>query len=449
MTRAANRRLLIAIAATCIVAAALYVTFEDVARDPVPPDDVAGMARWIAVHPGDWLTASILVDRSLDTSLPRRFELWRAAHTLATHLAPARRNAAAAAVRSGLFHWYELEEPDRRRVLESAVPLLRDKATFRELAGPLWLLTRDLALLRRANPGTPEALGQLRELAIANGLFDDYRGLRDDVRRARLAALEADPDAPDLYALLPRPIQVADEPLVLRILAKLRQHPLESFGEAPAMIDYAIRHELRPLDGLRTAVHSNELAPALRARLALALGMTEAAKQLEAANAVNGSRDWVPYFLDAARASARAGDSAGAQAYLARTGAANSDAAMLAAAAEIGPADQAARARSTLAASHGQPRDWTGTCGNDICSSASAYVWGGGKTSLAVHAVQSDEVAPYVEILVDDLLVAEGPVGDQRTFEVLLGDAKLHQVEVRLANPLTRNRVQRRVALSS
>lgn len=451
MTRQGNRRMLAAIAGTCFVAAGLYLAFEDVARDPVPPADVIGMARWIAVHPADWLTASVLLDRSLDTSVPRRFELWRAAHTLATRLAPARSNAAAATVRSGLFHWYELEEPDRQRVLEAVVPLLRDPVTFDQLAGPLWTLTRDFALLRRANPGTPVTLGQLRDMAITNGLFDDYRALREEVRRARIAAFEAKAGPPDLYSLLPPPIRVADEPLLLRILAALRQRPLESFHNVEGLADYAIRHNLRPLDGTSPAIHSNVVPLPLRARLALALGITHAAKEIEAAHGMAGGREWTLYFLEAARAAARAGDAAGAQTYLTRAGLGTVDveAPVLAAAAEIAPPDQATQSRKVLASRFGRAREWSGRCGTDICTAATAYVWGGGQTSIDVRAVQSDDVAPYVEVFVDDALVAEGAVADQKTFELPLSEGVLHTVEVRLANPLTRNRVQRRVAFSS
>jgi hypothetical protein len=384
-----NRLLLATIAASAIFTLAAYLAFEDVARDPVPPDDVAGLARWMTAHPGDWIAASVLTDRALDSSLPNRVDLWRASYAHASRLAPARPNAAAAFVRSGLFHWYELGDADRRRVLEASKPLLRDEATFRQLAVPLWLLTRDLALLRSSNPGTPEALGRLRELAITHGLFEDYRALRADVRRARLATFEANPVVTDLYQQVPRPIEAADEPLIRRILTALQQQPLESTSNAAPLIDFALRHNLGPLDGLAAAVHAEDIQPLLRARLARAIGMETIAREIELRNGLLLERE-VP--LNA----------------------------------------------------------WSGTCAErEICTSASMHVNRGGTMRIAMESVQSDEVPPYVEIFVDDALRVEGEVRDKATFEVPLGDAARHKIDVRIANPITRNGIQRRVALSS
>ncbi|HYR29196.1 MAG TPA: hypothetical protein VEU30_12070, partial [Thermoanaerobaculia bacterium] len=69
-----------------------------------------------------------------------------------------------------------------------------------------------------------------------------------------------------------------------------------------------------------------------------------------------------------------------------------------------------------------------------------------GPIALTIENVQSDEVPPYVEIDVDDALVHEGAVENARQFT--LADGGRHRVEVRLANPRTRNRDQRRVRLS-
>lgn len=446
MTRRANRLLLAATAAFGFLGLAAYLAFEDVARDPVPPDDAPGLVRWLAVHPADWLAASALADRALDSSLERRIDIWRAAHTIASRLSPARPNAAAAFVRSGLFHWYELDEADRHRVLEAVKPLLRDEATFRQLAVPLWILTRDFALLRQSNPGTPEALGRLRELAITNGLFGDYRALREQIRRARFEAFAANPAVNDFYMLLPRPMEAADEPYLRRILAALHAHPVEPTPNVAPLIEYALRHRLQPLDGLAAAVHSDALAPPLRARLALALGNSEAAKEIELEHAVIAAPEWSQYFLDAARFAASGGDRATAHAYLSRAGSAMADARVFDAMADISGEE---RYRNELASRFGRPHGWSGLCGTDVCTSASSWVRGGGQLRMTIAAVQSDEVAPYVEILVDDALAAEGPVAGAATFEVPLGEMKLHRIDVRIANPLTRNRVQRRVALSS
>ena len=94
------------------------------------------------------------------------------------------------------------------------------------------------------------------------------------------------------------------------------------------------------------------------------------------------------------------------------------------------------------------PEAWTGTCGkNEICESAVKAI--AGKTiDLRLQNAQSDEVPPYVEIYLGNTLAAEGPVPDERRFTITAPSAGVHRVEVRLANPWTRNRIQRRVRLS-
>ncbi len=94
-----------------------------------------------------------------------------------------------------------------------------------------------------------------------------------------------------------------------------------------------------------------------------------------------------------------------------------------------------------------EPGGWTGGCGRDeICTSASRTHDGPLRIKLSV--VQSDEVPPYVEIYTDNALVAEGEVKDQQTFEVGAGPGR-HRTEVRVANPKTRNQVQRRLRIWS
>jgi hypothetical protein len=88
---------------------------------------------------------------------------------------------------------------------------------------------------------------------------------------------------------------------------------------------------------------------------------------------------------------------------------------------------------------------WTGTCGNnEICTSA--WRRHQGPLQIALSVVQSDEVAPYVEIYVDGVLQAEGEVKEARTFTI--GSAAGHSTEVRIVNPRTRNGIQRRLRLS-
>src|SRR5260370_5672654 len=90
-----------------------------------------------------------------------------------------------ALLHSGLGHWYELSDRDRRTVLADAEPLLRDSETFGTVLRGFWEATGDFALLRRANPGTQWALETLMQIAATNGLYDDYRYCRDAYQRRR------------------------------------------------------------------------------------------------------------------------------------------------------------------------------------------------------------------------------------------------------------------------
>lgn len=349
MTQRASRVALVGICASMLLTLALFYRFGSVVRDPLPPEDVPGMVAWLAAHPADWHTASVLTDRALDTSLPRRFELWRASYALAKRLAPMQPNADAAFVRSGLFHWYELPEPDRRAVLTAVGPMLRDPELFRALHRPLWQLTRDFSLLRRMHPRTFHSTTVLRELAAANGLFDDYRALRDELPRIRLAELEARRalPPPQLLELTPSYLDVGEKPFVARLLEILPQEAAPHVP--PHVLDFAARHQLRT-------------------------SLTGGTSPL--------------------------------------------------------------------------PSQWTNLCGGDLCTNTVAVLRRGGTLPLTVTTVQTDEIAPYVEVYVDDTLVAEGAVREQRSFDVQLGTLAAHRVEVRLANPRTRNGIQRRVRLS-
>jgi hypothetical protein len=69
-----------------------------------------------------------------------------------------------------------------------------------------------------------------------------------------------------------------------------------------------------------------------------------------------------------------------------------------------------------------------------------------GPLHFKLSVAQSDEIAPYVELYVDDVLVNEGEVRDVKPLEVAAGGR--HRIEVRLVNRFTRNGTQRRVRLS-
>jgi len=437
----------------------VFLADLDVARDPKPPRELPAMAAWVAQHPADWLTASEIADSALDSSLPRRTELWHASYTLAQHLAPRLRNPPAAFVRGGLFHWYELSAADRKAVLDAASPLLRDPALFNDLHRPLFELTHDFHYLLRSAPSSLGALDSLRGIAAANGLFAEYRQTREAMARMRLAQFESSRAslAPhELPALLPWRITTADEPLVRRILVELQQRSFDAakFGQpTQAMIEYAIQHRLQPLEGLAPFIGAPNVIPdVLRARLALALDRAEAASLIELGSSNAGTAEWVPYQLERARYEARHGNAAAADAHLRHAAVKGLDAAVLATAEEcatlLHDEQAAAQFRRQLAATMKQPRVWSGTCGtNELCTSAETQVYSAGIVEIRADAAQSDQIAPYVEIYADDARVAEAAVADTRRFALAL-PAGVHRIEVQLVNPRIANGAQRRVRLS-
>lgn len=368
----------------------LVLTERDIATEEKRPEDLEGLATWLERHPADWLAASATTDRSLDSELPRRVELWRNAHALAQTLAPHRTHPAAGFVRAGLFHWYELGDADRKAVLEAAAPLLRDELTFARMYRNLWQLTRDLGYLRRVAPPTITAQLLLRDLAAMHGRFADYRELREAERAARLAEFQRRREHTpigDLLGLLPESFSAADTPLVRAVLEELDRRPFEAAqmrGPLDALTRFAIAHHVQPLSGLAPLVPLEEpLRPETRARLARALGDPAAALRVEA-----------------------------------------------------------------VAGLRAQPRDekeWTGLCeGGDLCASA---VTTRPLREVNVAVAQSDEIPPYVEIYVNDTLIAEGEVRGRRTFAISASN-EAHRTEVRLVNRRTRNGIQRRVRLS-
>lgn len=363
---ALGRRLMLGITAAIMAAflAAWFAT-PGVARDPVRPDELPGVAAYLADHPADWLAASVISDRALDSDLPMRHELWRAAFAHGMRLAPRRPNAAAAFARGGLFHWYELGPEDRTNVLRMTAPLLRDPAMFGRMYKPLWELTGDFDYLRANAPDRENALVALRDLAAMHGKFGEYRELRAQIARKRMETFDrerATRTAAELLALVPQKPSKADEPLVRGIIDELRRRPLAAERES---IPRGKLHELTAF-------------------------ATRHGIGLEGLEAIGGNDQ---------------------------------------------PLQRAAA-----------PGEWEGFCGKrEICRSAAATL--NGPVSIALQNAQSDEVPPYVEIYVDDALVEEGAIEDSRRFTVV-GDASRHRVEVRLVNPWTRNRIQRRVRLS-
>jgi len=441
------------------IALAFFLAHPDIVRDRVAPRDALAMAAWLAKHPADWLTATRLTEVALDSPSLRRVELWRAAYALARSTAPRSNNPMVAFMRSGLFHWYELSAADRNAVLAAAEPLMRDPQVFAEMHRPLWELTHDLAWLRRNAPDSVGALDDLRTIAAANGMFADYRALRTAIGRQRLILFETTRSslaAHDLPQLLPRRIETEHEPLVRRILAELKQRSFEPerFGDpTAAMIEYALRHHL-PVDGLAPFVEAQHgLPPYTRARLALALGNPDAATNIELTETVSSSPEWQTYHLERAELEARRGDAGAANHHLSLVMLVRPDVEVLDTAVRVETALRehatAAQLQRQLHALSNTPRKWMGTCGeNELCGAAQTLIRTEGKPiTISAATVQSDQIAPYLEIYADDARVAEGEVADQRRFTFAL-PAGVHRVEVRLVNPRIANGAQRRVRLS-
>ena len=458
MTRRARQGLLIFTATLFGSVLTLFLTNRGIAEVLSPPTDFRGRAEWIREHPADWLVISAISEEALDAQVPQRHELWRSSFALARRLAPRRRDPTVAFVRGGLFQWYELSERDRAVVLREAAPLLREPQIFSDLHDPLWQLTRNFGYLRRNAPDTLDALEQLRGIAVSNGLFADYREMRDTLQRKRHEQFEATRPAAApsaLLAMLPRRITKSEEPLVRSVLQELHRRSFApGFGDPlAALVDYAIRHRLRPMEGLAPFVETPNVLPhATRARLALALGRPEAATAIELGS-VTTSPEWIPYFLERAMFEARRGDAPAADVYLRHASSSGIDARVLATAEMVATtlrnSSAAAHFRSQLVAQSKQLPEWKNTCGtNEVCDSASTTVYVHGD-SIAIDAevVQSDQTAPYVEIYVDDARAAEGSVDGQRRF-VIPAAKGVHRIEVRLVNARMANGAQRRVRLS-
>lgn len=456
----------ISLAMTAIVSAlllAFVLTHRDVLLDPVAPkDDVARIGHWLTQHPADAIAASELSDLALDSNVPQRRALWLASYEHAAHLSPLRTNAAAGFVRAGLFHWYELDDRDRQRVLDVAAPLMGRPRFFERLYMPLWSLTHNFAYLRRVAPRTLSALVGLNQLAVSRGLFREYRELRTAIRQRSLAELEAaranDVEPSELLKYAPQTPNASDVPIAKSILEELDRRPFthdQINGRIEPMLTFALDHDLKPLGGIEPLLETRgTLRDVTRARAALALGNATLASRIEITTEIPGHAEWTPYHLERAIHDARSGDAASAQAQLRKAEMPGSSAQVVEAKLQVATilGDRAAMnaAQNELASFASQPVVWTNTCGgNDVCDWARTqrYFANGETMRIAMLVAQSDETPPYVEIYVDDALVAEGEVRVSKTFEIKPGEG-VKTIDVRLVNRLTRNGIQRRVRLS-
>jgi hypothetical protein len=397
VTGPGSRAFLIIAAIVMLIAAAVFLVNPPEIGIAPTSADASQLAARIVRHPSDWPAASALTEVALDTRLDTRVQLWRAAYEHASLLAPERADPPNAFARAAFFHWTELSEKDRNDALNAYATLLRDPTTFHRMARPIFELTGDLTYLQRAGPPTADTTAWLIGLALPNGRFADYRALRHEWQKQHLDEFTAklhSATPEELIAALPSPPYHADtEPLIKALLDELHQRPLSENPGRPelldAIVDYALRHNLGPLDGLEVISRTPGAASAeTRMRLARALDLKERARQIELAS---------------------------------------SD------------------PRRVLPNEH----DWQGLCQTDICTRGWRIVDADHGIALTIESVKSDEVPPYVEIYVDDMLRAEGDVIPQRDFVVPAGERGPHRLEVVLANPMTRNQSERRVRIKS
>jgi hypothetical protein len=397
VTGRATRPFLILVALTMANGAIVFFLRPPQIGSVKMPSDARSLAARIARHPTDWAAASALAEVSLDTKRTNRVVLWRAAYEHASMLAPERKEPATGFARAAFFHWTELSEKDKHDALAAYAPQLRDPNIFGRMAQPLFELTGDLSMLRRSGPSTADASAALISLALANGLFADYRALRAELQQKRIDNVNElqHTDTPEeLVARFPGPPYHTDaEPLIRAFLDELRRRPLvdnpNRADVIDAVVDYALRHNLGPLDGLEIITRKPGAATvATQIKLARALGLKQQTAQLQFAS--NDPRHVPP-----------------------------------------------------------NESDWQGLCQNDLCGRAWRMIEAEHGIALTITTVRTDNVQAYVEIYVDDALRAEGEVGPKRDFVVPVGNRGTHRIEVVLANPITRNQLARRVHIAS
>jgi hypothetical protein len=397
MSGSGARAFLIIMAVIMLAAAGVFLTSPPEMGDIRTPSDVHLLGERIARHPTDWPAASSLTEVALDSRLEDRTLLWRVAYEHASMLAPERNDPPNAFARAAFFHWTELSEEDKQNALKVFAKLLRDPDVFSRMARPIFELTGDLWYLQRSGPPTENTIRWLIASALPNGRFADYRALRSALRKKQTDDLTgrlhtATPE--ELVTQFPGPPYHSDaEPMIQTLLNELHQRPL---GENPdrkdaidAIVDYALRHDLRPLDGLEAVSRTRNAASVqTQIKLSKALGLKERATQLELAS--SDPRRSIP-----------------------------------------------------------SASDWQGLCDNDICGRAWRTIDAQHGIAMTIDTVRTDEVPAYAEIYVDDVLRSEGEIGPKRDFVVPVGNVGIHRVEVLLANPITRNGDPRRIHVAS
>jgi hypothetical protein len=443
-----ERMLLSAIALASGVALAVTLSRPHVARPSPRPDDVRPLSQWLAAHPADWVGFGLLSERAIESDGENRHQLWRAAFEHARWLAPGRKQPAFAYVRAGLFNWHELSADDRRHVLEQAKPMLRDEGVFNRIHESMFAVSGDIDFLLRNNPGTSNSLAAIASLALRHGHFERYQVARDAADARRLAEIKGTRSTrqpAELLMLLPSPLGAEHRAMVASVLDELQHRPIDTTTAradlTSDLIDYSIRHAIRPLDGLRHVIHDVPSATEqARARLALALGQLDEAERIRGSSASRGF-EWNQYHLERAHALLAKGDVKAARASV---GAASDTLTpeMLATAASVARADGDQRAEAAFLErlrAFERPR-WEGLCGSELCRVATASIYRPTPGAIAIRLAGTTDQKVWTEVRVNDERITAGRV-DGGIWQIPL-KAGVQKVEVRILNPGGQARVR-------
>jgi len=431
------------------------------ALGPVGDDDAIDrgtLAKRILQTPADRTLYDRSAEMALDLADERRHELWLASHAMTRRLAPDWPTAQVGFIRGSFLHWPELTEADRALVENEAAVLLSTPELFSRYWQIIWVATGDLDLFLRSAPRDASTGVVLATLATNAGRFGDYRAIRDGLGKRRSADLEETrPGASD--AVLQHLVSIDRRPAMrglmqadLRYIANNRPDG-KSINENAirGFVDYAIRNRLEPLAGLfEVGFSPTILPPVLRARLAIAMNNVDLADRVDRATIAEGNAAMLtPYRVDRVLYEVSLGHKLEAQSQLSRipdTDANRDD--VLAARAEVarisGRPDEEARAEKDLLDRLGPETldsRWNGLCSRVICRgvvSATLYVAEPTTIRVPVHAIATDEIGSYLEASLDGSITDEGVVRGDRTFVIHIATRGIHEIEIRMTNPIRR-----------
>ncbi len=433
---------------------ALFATLREApswsAQAHAQPDQItrASLIRRLEANPADREALLRVLESSLDDDSSRKFELLQKAHRSAERLAPHSPAASESFLRTALFHWSELDQNQRREVKLAAGKLLGLRPYFVDLHMPFWALTKDFAWIREVAPRDLESTRELMQLALQTGRFDDYRSLRIEVHNTlevTLNALERDRrPSGEIVALITKIDREKrnDGQFALACTALMSDPPMVSPLPPESIepsIDYLIRNRIQPLDGL-LLLDERSLSLPYRARLSLAAQEIESADRLFSSAAETRSPGWTSFHVERARLALHAKNYPEARAFLARIGI---DATNRPEVVEVRQRVESAYGkRGIVAATYPDaplPRTFTRYCTDTLCPSEAVWVRGPGPPEpLVLRSVSSDEIPPYVEVLINDVRVKEGPV--RAAVQIVIpASTELRRIAVRLMNPITRN----------